>query len=310
MKRGRPRYDDILTPREWQVLELIREGLTNEAISARLAISQDTIKFHVSQILSKLGVSSRQEAAYWQGQPKRRAWLASLLKPSVLAVGAAAVVVLLLVLGAIFFSDSGAGPQSQPLTEGALDDFQPPPTPVAETQAPEHDEVAELQLTVCVDDHAWQRPTPEEQKARINGDNRYMPFDESKQSQFAASFWVGAGPATGRPNLFGKLVEFSGLWTLDKKQLMAELTQACPDEPNVYNLDVMDVWLLGYAATSARWGRDRTVIQVTARPAGFQAVQLRFPGPVREYAGPVDFVDASGRLVGRIEGNAFWSKEP
>ncbi len=311
MKRGRPPHDDALTPREWQVLELIRDGLTNEAISARLAISQDTVKFHVSQILSKLSVSNRQEAARWQGEPKRRAWLAFWLKPYVLAAGAGAVVVLLLVLGAIFFSDSDAEPRGQPLTEGALDDFQPPPTPVAETQVPQHIEIADIQLTVCIDDHAWQRPTLEEQAATINGDNRYRPFGELARSQFAASFWVGASPVTGRPNPFGKLVEFSGLWTLgDARETQIALTAGCPDEPNIYHIEVMDVWLLGYGAKSARWERDRTVIQVTARPAGFQAVQLRFPGPAREYAGPVDFVDATGKVLGRIEGKEWWSKQP
>lgn len=70
MRRGRPRHDDVLTPREWQVLDLLRQDLTNEQIAARLGISHDTAKFHVSEILTKLGVQSRQEAAAWQGRPK------------------------------------------------------------------------------------------------------------------------------------------------------------------------------------------------------------------------------------------------
>ena len=32
LSRGRPPYDDVLTPREWEVFELMREGLTNEEI--------------------------------------------------------------------------------------------------------------------------------------------------------------------------------------------------------------------------------------------------------------------------------------
>lgn len=72
--RGRPRHPDILTPREWEVLELVREGLTNEQIAERLGISRDGVKYHVSEILSKLGLSSRQEAAAWQ--PERRPWWA------------------------------------------------------------------------------------------------------------------------------------------------------------------------------------------------------------------------------------------
>lgn len=62
MNRGRPRHDDILTPREWQVLELIEAGLTNEEIASRLGISFGTAKYHVAEIISKLGVSSRDEA--------------------------------------------------------------------------------------------------------------------------------------------------------------------------------------------------------------------------------------------------------
>ncbi len=70
MRRGRPRHDDILTPREWQVLDLLREGLTNEQIADRLGIAYDTAKFHVSEIITKLGVENRQQAAAWRGKPK------------------------------------------------------------------------------------------------------------------------------------------------------------------------------------------------------------------------------------------------
>ena len=60
--RGRPKYDDILTPREWQVLSLLEEGLTNREIADRLGISSDGAKYHVAEIISKLGVNNRREA--------------------------------------------------------------------------------------------------------------------------------------------------------------------------------------------------------------------------------------------------------
>ena len=71
-RRGRPKHPGILTPREWEVLGLVREGLSNDAIAKRLGISLDGVKFHVSEILGRLGVSNRGEAARWQ--PGRRPW--------------------------------------------------------------------------------------------------------------------------------------------------------------------------------------------------------------------------------------------
>ncbi len=53
---------DPPTPREREVLALLAEGLTNRAIGVRLGISENTAKFHVQSVLSKLGVSSRTEA--------------------------------------------------------------------------------------------------------------------------------------------------------------------------------------------------------------------------------------------------------
>jgi NarL family two-component system response regulator LiaR len=51
-----------LTEREREVLALMIEGLNNTQIAAKLSVSPSTIKSHVSNILSKLGVSSRTEA--------------------------------------------------------------------------------------------------------------------------------------------------------------------------------------------------------------------------------------------------------
>ena len=65
-ERGRPRHPDILTPRQSEVLELVREGLTNPQIAERLGISPDGAKWHVKEILWKLEVPSREEAARWQ----------------------------------------------------------------------------------------------------------------------------------------------------------------------------------------------------------------------------------------------------
>lgn len=119
MKRGRPKHDDILTPREWQVLKLVREGLTNEAIADRLGISFAAAKYHVAEIMSKLGVGSRQEAVQRVDEETRGRWAAlpvvawlrrggAARKAATLAFGGSAVVALLLLAGVLSFGGGSA----------------------------------------------------------------------------------------------------------------------------------------------------------------------------------------------------------
>ena len=54
---------DPLTAREQEVLQLIAHGATNQAIAETLVISPETVRHHVSNILSKLAVTNRTQAA-------------------------------------------------------------------------------------------------------------------------------------------------------------------------------------------------------------------------------------------------------
>jgi DNA-binding NarL/FixJ family response regulator len=55
-------FDEPLTPRELDVLMLLAEGLSNKGIAERLAISDQTVKFHVAAVYGKLGAANRADA--------------------------------------------------------------------------------------------------------------------------------------------------------------------------------------------------------------------------------------------------------
>lgn len=66
LRTGRPDDGIVdLTPRELEVLRLIGAGEPNKGIAAALGISERTARSHVSNILAKLGLTSRTQAALW-----------------------------------------------------------------------------------------------------------------------------------------------------------------------------------------------------------------------------------------------------
>lgn len=65
LRAPRPEHPPELTTRELEILRLLGEGRANKEIAAELGISERTARTHVSNILRKLDLSSRTQAALW-----------------------------------------------------------------------------------------------------------------------------------------------------------------------------------------------------------------------------------------------------
>ncbi|MFZ0324374.1 MAG: response regulator transcription factor [Actinomycetes bacterium] len=63
--RGRAASEVDLTPREAEVLALVRHGLANKQIARRLGISERTVKAHLTSCFQRIGVADRTQAAVW-----------------------------------------------------------------------------------------------------------------------------------------------------------------------------------------------------------------------------------------------------
>ncbi len=67
---ARPTGSDVLTDRELTILKLVAEGLSNLDIANRLFVTEQTVKFHLSNIYRKLGVGNRTEATRYAYRAK------------------------------------------------------------------------------------------------------------------------------------------------------------------------------------------------------------------------------------------------
>ncbi len=65
LARARRNEQPTLTPRETEVLRLVRTGLANKQIARRLGISERTVKAHLTSTFQRIGVVDRTQAALW-----------------------------------------------------------------------------------------------------------------------------------------------------------------------------------------------------------------------------------------------------
>lgn len=68
-RRGRPPHPDVLTPAEWDVLDLVRHGMTKRQLAARRGTSFNAAKYHVANIRGKLGLKRSEPLRDWPGVP-------------------------------------------------------------------------------------------------------------------------------------------------------------------------------------------------------------------------------------------------
>ena len=142
---GRPRHPDVLTPAEWRVLEALREGGTNAEIAARLGVSANTVRYHVSNMLAKLELRDRRALAAWRPEARRRRLGALLALPAVawsvgrplawVGVGAAALAGVAVVVVALVALEVIVEGDPAPPAAVAPPSATPTPTPSAQPTA-------------------------------------------------------------------------------------------------------------------------------------------------------------------------------
>jgi DNA-binding CsgD family transcriptional regulator len=225
MKRGRPPHPDFLTPRQLEVLALVRDGLTNDQIAERLGITERGARYDVSEILSKLGVRAREEAAAWRGE-KLPAVLQVLSlvansgrvlagRLAVVALGLGCVGLLMLALGvAVMSSRRTTEPTAQADIE-SVPELAGIPVPVAEL-AQEAEAEARRVMGNAVLYQLWYRPV---RGGSLNGGTGVYTFHFTEPTPMheiqvigpheepGRLRWEVRGTATGFPNLERMILE-------------------------------------------------------------------------------------------------------
>jgi DNA-binding CsgD family transcriptional regulator len=147
------RYE--LSARQREVMALLERGLTNAEIADRLGVTLDGAKYHVREILGKLGAESREEAvAIWREMPSRRSpWArfgGGLAGKFVAAAGLASVAVVTVAVVLVMLSrdeaDQAADVPPSPVPTSFTPTVTPAPTPV-----PDIAECTSLDVTLTLE---------------------------------------------------------------------------------------------------------------------------------------------------------------
>ncbi len=137
VERLRTRVEEV-TPRQLEVARLVAAGRTNPEIAEALGITLDGAKYHVSELLGRLGLERREEIAHWyrdEARPRRFQWARALVGSPLALGGVAAGLAGAVVLGVLLVSAlDGARVEDQaPATATAT----PSPTPTEAVEVPE-----------------------------------------------------------------------------------------------------------------------------------------------------------------------------
>jgi DNA-binding CsgD family transcriptional regulator len=139
--RGRPpTAPSEVTPRQIEVARLVAAGHTNEQIARELGISHDGAKYHVSEILGRLGLQRREEIAEWYAREHGGTWRrlrAAVGLPVAAWVGGGAVVAAAVIaFVAVSLMHNGSGDANLVPTPGSTMAATPPAVDTATQPAP------------------------------------------------------------------------------------------------------------------------------------------------------------------------------
>ncbi len=148
--RGRPRYPDLFTPAEQRVLSGLDRDLTYQQVADELGVSYDTVKYHVSNMLSKAEVASRTDLVRFARNHPGRKWLRSgwLVRLAASLAAGFAILMVIVVLVVHFATEDEADPAAGATEVPTTAATPSPSTPEAATATPGQSAVPKTGVSV------------------------------------------------------------------------------------------------------------------------------------------------------------------